>query len=267
MKIILLLGPYRNLSTLISSHINFHEKIIVFNHGYERLLENKCDFWNICTDEYFNNFINFVKTNYLNGSRGHYGGNIIHSHAFDEINILSKYKQNIPDKNNYEYILIKDSGQISYDLHNNNFNNLLKIETLLSNFKDKIFFIRPIRNIYKSALSNTKSGHWRIYKCGNDLENIIKWNINELNWINTCKNKYPKFFLYIFENNIKNINNLFCKFLDLEVSNNLINEVVLTDNKIINDEQNNHLNKILKQLLNNNELDEELYQDLLKNNI
>ena len=71
-KIVFILGPYRNLTTMLATYMNLHENIIVFNHGYGRLKNAECDFWNKMTEESYK-FIKFIEENYLLGKRGSYG--------------------------------------------------------------------------------------------------------------------------------------------------------------------------------------------------
>lgn len=124
--------------------MNLHENIIVFYHGYDRLKDDGCDFWNKMTEESYNKFVKFIEVNYLLGNRGNYGGDITLAHASDKRNVISKYIS--PIKQNVKYILIKDSEKIKNDLRNN-FKDFDKINRLLSYFKDKLYFIRPVRNI------------------------------------------------------------------------------------------------------------------------
>lgn len=273
-KIIFILGPYRNLTTMVGAHLNYHENVIVFNHGYYRIKENKLDFWNLLTEESLERFIEYVKNNYLGGKRGTYGGNIELSHAFEKKNSLSKYKKNIPIKNDIKYILIKDSGRITSDLRNN-ISDYQKINNFINKFSDRIMFIRPVRNICQAVLSNIQTNHFKFTdyphrnKRKKDVEYIdfMKWYIKDLNWFHLNKVNHNDKFLYFFESNIKNLNQILCSFLNLKLSNNLINDIKISNTRKINQNQKNDKLNALTQLINNKEISKNIYDEILEKDI
>ena len=229
-KVIFILGPYRNLTTMLSSYMNLHENIVVFNHGYNRIKNNGSDFWNKMTEQSYNKFVNFVIKNYTKGKRGDFGGDITLSHAYDKKNIISKYK--VPFKKNIKYILLKESGLITNDLRSN-FSDIDKIHELISFYKDKIYFIRPIRNILKSVLSNQHTLKWKKYAELTNKKDMLNWYLQDLNWFYICKKKYPNIFCYFYEKDINKINSIVCDFLQLKLTDDLCNTFKITDNRIV----------------------------------
>jgi hypothetical protein len=259
-KVVFILGPYRNLTTMLSTYINLHENVLVFNHGYHRIKKYGCDFWNKMTEESYNNFIKFVNENYLLGSRGQKGGNITYAHASDKKNVISKY--NVPIKKNIKYILIKDSGRITNDLRIN-FKDFDKINELLSFFNGKIYFIRPIRNILKSVLSNQSTGTYKLYSELKIKNDMFKWYLEDLNWFYICKKTHPDIFCYFYEKDISKINSIFCDFLKLKLTDTLCNEFKITDNRVVNILPIYKL--VLNNLLKNNNINKELFNELIQN--
>ena len=262
-KIVFILGPYRNLTTMLATYMNLHENIIVFNHGYNRLKDNGCDFWNKMTKKSYNKFVKFIKENYLLGKRGCYGGDIVLAHASDKKNVISKYIP--PIKKNIKYILIKDSGRITNDLRNN-FKDFNKIIRLLSYFKDKIYFIRPVRNILKSVLSNQKTGHYKIYSELKNKKDMYKWYLQDLNWFYMCKNNinggYLDQFCYFYEKDINEINSIFCNFLKLKLTHTLCNEFKLTDETSTDILPEYKL--VINNLFKNKKINKELFNELIR---
>ena len=258
-KIVLILGPYRNLTTMLATYMNLHKNIIVFNHGYDRMKDVGCDFWNKLTIESYNNFIEFVKKNYLSGKKGDYGGDITLAHASQKKNIISKYA--IPIKRDIKYIVLKESGFITNDLRND-FNDFNTINNFMSVFRDKIYFIRPIRTILKSVLSNLITGHYIKY-CDLKNKQMLKWYLQDLNWFYNCKKKNIKYFCYFYEKDINNINNIYCKFLELELIDTLCYDVKITDTTSYNINQEDSL--VIKNLFYNNEINKELFNELIHN--
>jgi hypothetical protein len=273
-KIIFILGPYRNLTTMVGAHLNYHENIIVFNHGYYRLKEQGLDFWNLLTEQSLNNFVEFVKNNYLQGKSGTYGGNIELSHAFEKKNSLSKYKKQIPEKKNAKYIIIKESGRITKDLRNN-LNDFDKINKLIKKFSDRLLFIRPVRNICQAVISNIQTNHYKYtdyknrHKRKKDVEFIdfMKWYIKDLYWFYLNKINHNHNFLYFYESNIIDLNKIMCDFLNIDKSKNMIEDIKISNTRKINQEHKNIKNKALLELLNNNEINEYIYKEILKKDI
>lgn len=258
-KIVFILGPYRNLTTMLATYMNLHENIIVFNHGYGRLKNAECDFWNKMTEESYNKFIKFIEENYLLGKRGSYGGDITLAHASDKNNIISKYIP--PIKKNEKYIVIKESGLITNDLRNN-FKDFDKINRLLSYFKDKIYFIRPVRNILKSVLSNHKTGKYNKYSELKNKDDMFKWYLQDLNWFYICKKKYLDQFCYFYEKDINEINSIFCNFLKLNLTNTLCNEFKLTDKTSVHILPKYKL--VLNDLLKKENINKKLFNELIR---
>ena len=277
MKVCLILGPYRNLTTMTCSYVNFHENIIVFNHGLQKIKNQNGDFWNKQTLESFNRFTSFVKKNYLGGSRGDKGGSIALSHGYDKKHILSEHRDKIPQKSNVAFIFLKESGRVTKELRSN-FSDFTKIDKLISVCNGRVVFIRPVRTIYKSVLSNIETrrvsgrrGLYDYHKRSNHEKNFLEWYLSDLNWFCKCKSKYPDLFLCFYEKDIQRLNEIICNFLDIPLSRNMISEIKVTDTsraatinrwRSISLEQKQKQIAIMDKMLVHNKLDKLLYTEI-----
>jgi len=100
-SVCLMLGPYRNLTTLTASILFLHPNCQVLNHGASRIYGRKeIDFLSIYEKIKMDRFIQFAITISGKGKRGKSGGSITYSHAFD-----NKHKmKNIYKKTNLELV-------------------------------------------------------------------------------------------------------------------------------------------------------------------
>jgi hypothetical protein len=268
-KILLFLGPYRNLTTMVGAHLNFHENVIVYNHGYYGFLDNKANFWNKKTDESLNNFVSFVMENYQQGHRGRKGGSILFSHAYDKRNNLYGHRDKIPKKNDIKYIVWKDSGRLMKSVRNS-WDDYKTIENLLDVFKGRLYFIRPVRHIYKCVMSNLHYGNFETHDLFHPEksdktteETLLEWCVLDLNWFYTLAHKYPKHFIYIFEDDMDDFNKIMTKFLNLPLTKTLV-DVKMSDTRQITPERMEYYGKLIKSLCKNKKINSNLYEELKK---
>lgn len=157
-KLAILLGPYRNLSTLTAATLALHPDIQVLNHAAERLWsEDGLDLLKTPDDATFDRFMDAAWALSGSGERGVRGGSILHSHAFDSPVMQSLYRERYGDeavKPEAEWLVWKDSMRIQ--------NRLMAtpglFERLCDNFPD-LRFILPLRDPLDCATSNAKTGH------------------------------------------------------------------------------------------------------------
>lgn len=200
-KILIFLGPYRNLSTISASLLSLHPNCQVLNHAGERILsKNQLNFLKFPTKSRFNNFKKFSLYASMFGKTGHYGGSILHSHAFRNKELKDKYNSRYSSslKKHPTCIVWKESLRVSNYLKKNQIN----IPSLLSEFP-QLQFVLPIRNPIDCAHSNLKTGHSELFESpAHNLEDCIKEIYKEFLFFINLKKKFPNRFHYLYQNNL-----------------------------------------------------------------
>lgn len=157
-KVCLILGPYRNLTTLIVGVMALHPNIQVMNHGMKTLFDKKFDA-NFLADYSPNIFENFKQAAMARSTvmvKGILGGSILASHAYEpKYSLYKEYKSrygNLLMKTNPTCLVWKES------LRSLNIIRLLpkpKLDKLMYN--PQLCFIMPIRNPLDTAISHLTS--------------------------------------------------------------------------------------------------------------
>ena len=157
-KVCLILGPYRNLTTLIVGVMALHPNIQVMNHGMKTLFDKKFDA-NFLVDyspDIFDNFKHAAMARSTVMVKGILGGSILASHAYEpKYSLYKEYKSrynNLLMKNNPTCLVWKES------LRSLNIIRLLpkpKLDKLMQN--PQLCFIMPIRNPLDTAISHLTS--------------------------------------------------------------------------------------------------------------
>lgn len=201
----MVLGPYRNLTTLTASIMSLHPNCQVLNHGLDRIKGDKdLDFLLNYSKTTLENFLRYAIFISGGGKRGDYGGSITLSHAFAENNKMRKsYKEmygNKLIKNDIQCLLWKES------LHTTNIlqKHPQKFQKIL-NESPNIKFILPIRNTLDCAESNINTGMATIYPeitDTKDKKKIIKRILEDYLWIFNLKQQYPDRFFYFFQHEV-----------------------------------------------------------------
>ena len=252
--ICLILGPYRNLTTLFSSILFLHPDCQVLNHAGSRIHGNKkIDFLSNYNNDVVENFIRFSIEISSKGEAGSYGGSITLSHAFksnSKINFFANQKYNTNKDNSIKSLVWKESLINTNVLRSDGFNlnDLIKKEKRLR-------FMLPIRNPLDCAVSNIRTGHAKIFKGTNAQTtsyDVLEKVIDQIYWFILKKEKFPDRFFYFFENDISE--NLFSDiqtFLKLNpdknwIANAKLGFVVKSDYK-----HDNHFVNFYRELINN----------------
>ena len=197
----LMLGPYRNLTTLTASILFLHPNCQVLNHGASRIYGKKeIDF----LDEYEKNkmdrFIQFAIQISGKGKRGKIGGSITYSHAFDD-----KHKmKDIYKRASLE--LIKEDIQCLFwkeSLHTSNIIKKRKVDLeYIFQQEKRLKFLLPIRNPLDCAVSNLSTGLISVFEGRNKKSNIfeaIESILDEIFWFESLKKQFPDRFFYFLE--------------------------------------------------------------------
>jgi len=154
----ILLGPYRNLSTLTSAVLSLHPDIQVLNHAGERLwTDPSLDFLAQPDLETFGRFMAAAWELSAAGEGGVMGGSILFSHAFADPAMKELYRARYGEqmlKPEAHWLVWKESMRVQSRL----METPGLFERLCENFPD-IRFILPLRNALHCAISNQSTGH------------------------------------------------------------------------------------------------------------
>ncbi|PSR04822.1 MAG: hypothetical protein BRD49_05305, partial [Bacteroidetes bacterium SW_10_40_5] len=209
----ILLGPYRNLSTLTASLMALHPNCQVLNHAGIRVFNYKwVNFLENYSDQKFSNFLKFAVYASLHGRRGPFGGGIFNSHAFDHDVVRKKYfeRYNSNLKPNIHSIVWKEPLQVTNVIKQNSFSDIL-------DNNQKLKFLLPIRNPINCAKSNLKTRHYKIFnKEVNNTKNCIAAIFEEFLLFLQLKDQYPTNFFYFFEDELKDKLTDIAEFLKIE---------------------------------------------------
>jgi hypothetical protein len=157
-RLAIILGPYRNLSTLSAAILSLHPDCQVLNHAAHRLLaDSSINFFTNVEAETFDRFLQAAREASGGGERGGFGGSILHSHAYANSPLLkSLYYRRYGDqalKPHAACLVWKDSMRIQRRLM---WDDIL-FDRLCTTFPDLRFFM-PIRNPLDCAVSNVSTG-------------------------------------------------------------------------------------------------------------
>jgi hypothetical protein len=165
-KVCLILGPYRNLTTMIVGVMALHPNIQVMNHGMKTLFTDKSqnDFLSDYSDKLLENFKHAAMSRSLVMVKGIRGGSILASHAYDPEYVLYKlYKSRYANrrmKDDPICLIWKESYRvlkILKDLPKSKLDKLMAVPQLC--------FIMPVRNPLDTAISHLVSfdEHIKLY--------------------------------------------------------------------------------------------------------
>ena len=201
-SVCLMLGPYRNLTTLTASIMALHPKTQVLNHAGKRIYHLKqTNFFQNYTDRTFENFCRYAVAISSGGKRGDYGGSITLSHAFANHGRMGKlYRARYGDK------VIKDEIQCLFWKESMRTCNMIRENQVDLNalFKQNriLRFLMPIRNPLDCALSNMKTGHTKYIHTLSKIEpeQVLDAIMQEISWFMTLHEKHPDRFFYYIQN-------------------------------------------------------------------
>ena len=158
MRLAIILGPYRNLSTLVAATLSLRRDCLVLNHAADRLLADpKLDFFTRVNAETLAHFMDAAREASREGTRGDFGGSILHSHAFGDPALKALYVQRFGEGGLKPYaqcLVWKDSMRVQ--------NRLMAdcnlFDRLCSAFPD-LRFLLPMREVLDCAQSNLSTGY------------------------------------------------------------------------------------------------------------
>ncbi|MFC3150002.1 sulfotransferase domain-containing protein [Litoribrevibacter euphylliae] len=255
-SICLVVGPYRNLTTLLSAIVSLHPNIQVLNHAFERVLTIKnINFFDEFQIEKLDSFIKYVIYISASGTRGSFGGSILHSHAFAnypgmQAAYTNRYgKQTV--KKNIKSIFWKESLTVTRYLQNLPEKSL---DSLLENNK-KIKLLLPIRNPIDCGISNLKTGSMAKELTGKklpELRDAFTAIIKIFEWFQDIKRDHPEQTIIITQRDLENKSiSSISSFLGVketsEWTEDIINSTSIKPSYVIDNEITNLFTEIINK--------------------
>lgn len=202
-SVCIVLGPYRNLTTLTVSVAALHPSCQVLNHAASRILPvAPANFLLDYTDHKFENFVRWAMVMSTRGRRGIYGGSVLHAHAFDDERLRAAYRRRYGDaliKPVVRCLLWKDSMRLQ---------NYIRREAVdlprLFAMNPKIRFLLPIRHPLDCAMSNMRTGHARFLVGRSEfrLPEVLEAILGSIAWFLKHQDVYPTRFESFTESDI-----------------------------------------------------------------
>lgn len=180
--IVIPVGPYRNLTTLLGAIFALHPEALVLNHAADRLLgAPKANFIARPDSEHKRHFLELAIRELQTGQRGWYGGSILKAHAFDSPEVKQAYHSRYGNsilKPNAKVLYWKDSMRIKLHLETQK----TPISELFA--LGGICAVHPIRNPIHVARSNLRTGHWSQHVSPEqaNFESVLKAILENLKW-------------------------------------------------------------------------------------
>lgn len=228
-SVCLILGPYRNLTTLTAATLFLHPNCQVLNHAGGRIFGSKhIDFLADFSEKKLSRFIQYAIRVSQRGKKGGHGGSIVFSHAFD-----SKYPMKtaflsqggLRKKRSIRCLLWKESHQVLQLIQGQNIHlgNIFKKDRRLR-------FVLPIRNPMDCAISNIQTGRAGKFEGLNNKSTeteVVQAILDEIMWFAKLNISYPDRFFYYFEHTIsRNMLARLALFLELEPLDSWLNDAV-----------------------------------------
>lgn len=196
----LILGPYRNLTTLTASALSLHPECQVLNHGGPRLLKGRRDFIRRGGKRRLDRFCQAAIEASTSGRRGDYGGSIRLSHAFDREEMQQLYQARYDDRD------VKDSIKVLVWKESAFVTNRIRSEpgriVRLVHDEPRLRFLMPVRHPFDCAQSNVRTGHaTRIIGADpEDVTSVLDRIVEMIGWFATLMASYPDRFFMFYEN-------------------------------------------------------------------
>ena len=192
------LGPYRNLTTLTASALALHPEVQVLNHAAFRLFEMPAvDFLLRPDTAHLRAFVEKALALSTGGRRGQHGGSILMSHAFDEESLQALYAARYGAlllKPTARVLVWKDSMLVQKRLMEHPGSMQRLVEAL-----PHTRFILPIRHPLDCAISNIKNQHVIaiLDRMETDIPTVVELILDVLVWALRRADRWPdRFFVF-----------------------------------------------------------------------
>jgi hypothetical protein len=196
----LILGPYRNLTTLTASVLSLHPECQVLNHAGGRLVRGRRDFIGNFDPKRLDRFCEAALEASTSGKRGDYGGSIQFSHAFDRDEIRQLYQERYGNqliKDDVKVLVWKESGDVTERIRA----HPDRILQLVDN-EPRLRYLMPVRHPLDCAKSNVKTGHAKRISGAdpNDVASVLDRIVEVIGWFGALMERYPDRFFMFFQN-------------------------------------------------------------------
>lgn len=194
---VMALGPNRNMTTLTASLIALHPNCQVLNNAGYRHMDRAEALLADPSKPEFERFVRSAIFKSQGGRRGHYGGTIMLSHAFDRPAIRDAYRERFGTatlKDDVRCVYWKSAVQLTALVRDKG----IDLSDVVSR-NDKIRFLMPIRNPLDCAMSNFRLGHYRHFPevDGKPVQEVVTFFIELIGDFLDQRKKHPgNFFCY-----------------------------------------------------------------------
>jgi hypothetical protein len=181
--IVMPIGPYRNLTTLLAAAFALHPQALVLNHAAERLwLKPGVDLIKRPRPEVRAAFLRAAVRLAQGGRRAGYGGSILKAHAFDDPQLRERYRARYG-----EQILKPDARALFWKDSMRILNRIRREPTRLAALLEGVEGIKlllPVRHPIHCARSNLRTGHARhlIARGERSLATVLEQILDILHW-------------------------------------------------------------------------------------
>jgi hypothetical protein len=195
----IILGPYRNLTSLTAGILSLHPHCQVLNHAGPRLLHARQDFLGRYSDRRLDRFCEAALSVSTRGQRGGYGGSIRYSHAFDREDLQRLYDTRFGDqmmKDDVRCLIWKESQFVT--------NRIRESEPKIGHLLDRaprLRFLMPVRNPLDCARSNMRTDQAKLIPGvdPDDAASVVDGIVEEIAWFARLASARPDRFLSFFE--------------------------------------------------------------------
>jgi hypothetical protein len=194
----LILGPYRNLTTLTASVLSLHPECQALNHAGPRLLKGRRDF--VKDVRRLDRFCQAALEASTGGRRHDHGGSIQFSHAFDRKDMQQLYHDRYGDrviKEDVRTLVWKESGLVTERIRE----KPDRIGHLIDD-EPRLRFLLPVRHPFDCAQSNIRTGHSERIPGADptDPASIVDRIVETIGWFGALMQDHPDRFFLFFQN-------------------------------------------------------------------
>jgi len=203
-SVCLMLGPYRNLTTLTASLVFLHPHCQVLNHAGDRVFGRRSlDFLSDYRRDRLDNFIRYAIRISAKGRRGDYGGSITHSHAFDEKHAMRDAFESAGGE------LLKEEVRCLFWKESQRTANLLRSKNVdlgaILEREPRLRFLMPVRHPLDCAVSNRKTGHVQLLPGlppDPSTADVAFAILDEIRWFADLEARHPGRFFRFFQHEL-----------------------------------------------------------------
>jgi len=200
-SVCILLGPFRNLTTLTCAVLGLHPNCAVLNHAGLRILPNsRLNFLADGSPDRFREFVRYAGFASRSGSAGPYGGDIRLSHAYEfEPTREAEARLRELGRGPTTSLVWKDLQHVTNYLRSAQ----VDVRALMQR-NEKLRFLLPIRNPIDCAISNLRTGHFHFFlrpqlSAESPLEDVVDAVLDEIEWFIALRDRSgqaERFFIY-----------------------------------------------------------------------